>query len=511
MEDPLDQLVNIDFREMPLSNVVALLAQKAQINVVAGADVVGTVTAKLTNVPLREAIETVLRMNGLGMVEKKGIFYIVPYEQAVAERRATRMIHLRNAQAKDVKLTIDGILLGDPDAQLVSASSNDSTNTIIISGPEEKVDELEAIVEQLDVSEPMLPTVTEVIKLNYAVPEEIASTVEDLLTESVGSVSADERGRNLVVTDIPVVIEEIRALVEQLDQPVKQVSIETMIVDAVLEDSSQTGVDWLLNAVRRVNRRGETVGNLQNLGLTASMPVTQTATPGGSLAFGILSSDIDLSGIISAEVQASNANILANPVVVTVENKEATISISEEIPYQELTQTGGGGELATTEFKDVGTILTVTPRVTHDNHVIVNLRAKQSVATDVSETGVPVEDKREAETTLRAFDGQSVFIGGLRKFQDRKSVRKLPVLGDLPVFGLMFKNDLVVEEITELMIFLTCHVVKDEMPELAPSQQEAFDRLGASPEVPNAQRSLFRGMLKPQEMRDPMWKWRREK
>ena len=133
--DPLDQLVNIDFREMELSHVVSILAKKAQINVIAGTDITGTVTANLRNVPLRQAMETALRMNGLGMLEEDGIFRIVSYEEAVAARRATRMLYLNNAQADEVKKTLDDVLVGSPDAALMSISANPSTNVVILSGP----------------------------------------------------------------------------------------------------------------------------------------------------------------------------------------------------------------------------------------------------------------------------------------------------------------------------------------------------------------------------------------
>lgn len=509
--DPLDRIVDIDFREMPLSNAVQLLAKTAQVNVVADADVVGTITASLKGVRLRQAFEIILRMNDYGIIERQGIFYIVPLAEAIEQDRVVEMITLTRARATEVMETLNAILVTEADVQQTVVSANETANILILSGPREKVEELLALVAELDVAEPKLPTVTEVIPLNYADPAQMVEMLGILTTEGVGKVVADVRARQVVITDLPIVIEEMRSLVEALDISPKSVSIETMIVDAVLEDSSQTGVDWLLNAVRRQNVLGETVSNLTNLGLATTMPVTQTSVPGSSLIFGILSKDISLSGVIGAEVQARNAHIVANPSVTTIENKTARISIAEEIPYQELVSTQAGGQINTTEFKEVGTVLEVTPTVTHDNHIFVDVLVKQSVTTDLSVTGVPVEDKREVETTLRVSDGQTVVIGGLRKFQTRDVVRKTPFLGDIPVLGLMFKNTFTAEEITELMVFITCHVVKDELPELTPAEQEQHDRLGGTPATPDGQRRLFRHIGKPGEMRDPAWKWRRTK
>jgi type IV pilus secretin PilQ/predicted competence protein len=519
--DPLDQLVNIDFREMDLSAVVQLLARKAQINVIAGTDIIGTVTADIRNIPLRQAMDMVLRMNGLGMVEEEGIFRIVPYEEAVAARRTTRMVVLKDAQAEEVKTTLDGVLMGAADAQLVSMSSNATTNVLIISGPEERVTEFEMLARQLDVSEPALPTVTEAIKLNYLEPEDAKPIAESLITEAIGKVESDTQGRHLVVTDMPVVVEQIRRVLNDIDKPVKQVAIEAMIVDAVMRDGSQTGVSWLLDAIRNHSSNGDLISDVSEAGFRTNLGVPfganglpnagllPAALDAGAITLGILTNDIRLNTVIAAEVQSRNAEILANPSIVTVENKPAEISIVQEFPFQEITQGLTGPPVATTEFKDIGVTLMVTPRVTHENDTIVDIQAKQSSVSGLTETGVPIEDLREAHTTLRAEDGRTIFIGGLRNVSDTHTVSKVPVLGDIPLLNIAFKNTNVEKVNTELLIFLTCRVLQDPMADLMPSQQREYDKLDATPEVPDSQRKALKDYVKPQEMRDPIWKWRR--
>lgn len=519
--DPLDQPVNIDFREMDLSAVVSLLAKKAQVNVIAGTDIIGTVTADIRNVPLRQAMDMVLRMNGLGIVEEEGVFRIVPYEEAVAARRQTRMVVLKNAQAEDVKTTLDGILVGAADAQLVSLSANDATNVLIVSGPEKRVNELEDLAHQLDVSEPALPTVTEAIKLNYLEPTDAKPIAESLSTEEIGKVEADEQGRHLIVTDMPVVVEQIRRVLDDVDKPVKQVAIEAMIVDAVMRDASQTGVSWMLDAIRKYSTNGDLISDVSQANFRSNLgvPFDATGNPNagllpqaldaGAITLGILTNDIRLNSVIAAEAQSRNAQILANPSVVTVENQPATISIVQEFPYQEITQGLTGPPVATTEFKDIGVTLEVTPRVTHEDDTIIAIKAKQSSVSGLTETGVPIEDLREAETTLRAEDGRTIFIGGLRNVSDTHAVSKVPVLGDIPLLNVVFKNSDIEKVNTELLIFLTCKVLGDNLPELSPSHQREYDKLDAAPEVPDSQRALLKDYVKPQEMRDPIWKWRR--
>ncbi|MCX5769909.1 MAG: hypothetical protein NTZ09_06510 [Candidatus Hydrogenedentes bacterium] len=514
--DPLQQIVNIDFREMELSNVVALLAQKAQINVIAGSDLTGVVTANLRNVTLQAAIDTVLRMNGLGMVPESGVYHIVPYAQAVAAKRVTSMVRLENAKAADVRKTLDDILIGGPDATLVALSTNDTTNMLIVAGPEARVTELKNLAKELDVSKPVTPTVTEAIKINNAEPKELLKMVESMLSKDIGKAAVDERSRHIVVTDMPVVIEQVRALMEQVDMPVQQVSIDTMIVDAVLNDEAQTGVDWIVESVRHLNRRGNLIGNLDRLGLESDAtgnPVTPDVIGpvplSGRLAFSILSKDIDIRGLIGAEVRAQKARLLANPVITTVENKKAQIMITQEIPYQEFTQGLSGPPIATTAFKDVGIVLEVTPRVTHDDHVIADLSAKQS-DTKGEINNIPIEDKRQTITTLRARNGQTIFIGGLRRFDDENQTRRIPVLGDIPIINALFRSNIITKESTELLVFLTCNVLPDEIAPLPLELEESVTELDRASKIPNAAGELGERIVHPKiPYADPAWKWRR--
>lgn len=550
--DPLTQPVNVDFRNMELSQVVSLLAHKAQINVVAGTKVAGTVTANLKNVPLKQAMETVLRLNGLGLVEEEGIFRIVTYEEAMAAKRKTIIIPLEQAQSKDVKTTLDQVLLNAPDAQLMSVSANEATNVIILAGPEARVKEFEKLVKELDVAEPTLPTATEVIKLNYADPVQTATVVKSMLTDAVGKVETDPSGRHLIVKDFPVAIEQIRTVIQQIDRPVKQVAIDGMVVDVALTDQAETGIDWLIDAINRrtaytVNPatsrlvQGPLEGRVNSgqsyrvvgpdlrsqppaadelihriTGTIDDLTVGARAAPNvGANVFALtlatLSDQFDISAVISAEVANSNANIIANPALVTAENEEAMISIVMEWPYIEVNQTQQGGAMTNTEFKEIGTVLKVTPRVTHDNDILLNINAQQSSIFDFSPTGVPVTNTRNAQTSLRARDGQTVFIGGLRRMDDTLRIRKVPILGDVPIAGFLFRNTQNEKTNTELLVFLTSTVMGDQLPDLTPEQQYKHDTLDRYPEVPDAQRTVFRTVLKPGEIREPLWKWRRTK
>jgi type II secretory pathway component GspD/PulD (secretin) len=506
--DPLDQLVNLDFRDMELSQVVALLSEKAEINIMGGSELTGdTVTANLKNVPLRKAIDMILRMEGLGIVEEEGIYRIVPYEEAAAAYRATRMVFLKNAKAQDLKLTLESLLVGVDGQKELTIAADVNTNTLILSGDEARVSEFEALAQALDVSEQVLPTVTKVLRLNYAMPHDLENMVAGMLTPETGKVTIDETGRHLIVTDYPLVVDNIEQLVQQVDISVKQVMIESMIVDVVLSDSSSSGIEWLANLLRRYTNSGNLVSNLEHFSWQTDLPGPGT----NELTFGTLSSDFSITGAISAEVQNQNANLLANSVLVTVENKPANLEIVQEFPYRERTETEQGGQLTSTEFKDVGTILEVTPRVTHSNDIIVDVQVNQSGVTGFTSDEIPITNNRRAETTIKARNGQTIFIGGLRRMDDNLDVRKVPVLGDIPLLNIAFRNTDVSKSNTELMTFLTCYALGEQAPELSQKQKEMYNKLEATPDVPDAQRTMLRSYLKPSEQRDPIWKFRRGK
>ncbi len=506
--NPLEQIVNIDLREMDLTNVVALLAQKAQINVIAGTELKGVVTASLKNITLRKAIDTVLRMNNLGIVEEEGIYRIVPYEDALAAKRKTLMVKLDSAKVEELQKTLQDVVKGTPDDNLVSISVDKQTNTLILAGPDMRIQELEKLARDLDVAKPATPTVTEAIKINNADPEELSKLIAGIQTPEIGKAAVDARSRMLVVTDVPVVLEQIRDLITKVDMPVKQVTIEAMVVDAVLADNAETGIDWIYKAInlRRdltgLGMENDTTGSVLTPGAITAIPMA------GRLTFALLSSHADIQGAIAGQVKANNAKLLANPTVVTVENKKANINITREIPYIQYTQSTTGPPMATTAFKEVGIIMTVTPNVSHDNHIISDIDVKESTSTEVV-NDIPVEAKRQAQTSLRTKNGQTIYIGGLRQLDDTTSVSKTPILGDIPIMNLLFRSNSIKKQRSELLVFLTCTVLPDEIEPLSAEHQQRYDELGRTPFIPNSQHTLIHNTLNPGEFRDPAWKYRR--
>lgn len=580
-EDPLNQIVNLDFREAALSHVVSLLTAKAGVNVVAGAELKGTVTASLNQVPLRVAIETVLRMNNLGMYEENGIYFITSYKAAANANRKTVLIELEKVKESAVTKTLNAMCRARGDEAFgVSIYGIQESNTVSITAPDFLIDELVATAYQMDEARSRVDTtVTEIIEVHYADLQQIVAVVQKMLSGPLANVAADNEARHIVITDIPVVVEQAKELVRQLDVPAKyvtevltlnhaemvdilpavkgmlsertgrvfgddrgrqlvvmdippvvdrvkelvakldvaskQVLIETMVVDAILSDEADTGMQWLLNSLHRQSRRqaalgdaGRYIGNIQNLGLLSDMPVLQN--PGSELTFSILTDNIDWTGIIQMEIRNRNGRLVSNPTLLTLDNKPANISIAQEIPYTELTQTAAGGQQTSTRFKEVGTVLTVTPKVTHENDIICIIEGKESTVTG-SFQGVPIEDKREISSTMRLASGQTIFIGGLRKNNDTSSIKKIPVLGEVPVLNFVFRSNERKEQVNELLVFLTCRVIDENVPKLTPRQQEVLDSAPVENPSVDAWKTVVHDSVHPQDSKKVQIRWRRGK
>jgi len=190
----------------------------------------------------------------------------------------------------------------------------------------------------------------------------------------------------------------------------------------------------------------------------------------------------------------------------TVENKEAAISISQEIPYTDLSQTSNGGSQTSTRFKDVGTVFTLTPQVTNDDHIICKVSGKESFENGTFQ-GVPIEDKRQIESTMRMTTGQTIFIGGLRHAARTSTTRKTPILGDIPVLNYLFRVNGQTQKLQDLLVFITCNVIKEDVP-LTERQKEIIADVEPGESV-NAWKDNVRDFIHPKDNNTLHYKFRR--
>ena len=446
------QPVTFNFQDVPVRTVLQLIAEESNLNIVVSDTVAGNVTLRLINVPWDQALDIVLRAKGLDKRRNGNVVWVAPQAEIAT--------YEQNIQ--DARMAIEN------SAELQ----------------------------------------TEFIPVNYANAEEIAR----LLTESSrtsgssaagagqsggflsprGSISADARTNTLLVIDIPDRVAEIRSLVMQLDKPVDQVLIEARIViatesfarelgakfgitgaDGDYNDQSSVGVgattgDSRDNARSRADAiaGGDPSGRYAinpDSGLNVNLPTSFTNA--GSLALSILNAGYMLDIELSALQQEGRGEVISNPRIVTSNQKEAIIRQGQEVGYVTIAPSQGAGAIPipNVQFKDVLLELAVTPTITNDGRVFMNLVVKKDEIegfVDTSIGDVPTISTREVTTAVLVEDGQTVVIGGVYEFRDREDVTKVPFLGDLPFIGNLFRSKGRSHEKAELLIFVTPKVMR---------------------------------------------------
>ena len=282
--------------------------------------------------------------------------------------------------------------------------------------------------------------------------------------------------------------------------------VEARLYDITSDDSLDLGVQWSVGTNTDYGTRG--VGSIDKTGKVnpfmtgdvGSAQATKTNITGNSFRFGWLDGSQSIDAIIAAKQRDISAKLLANPRVMVIDNKEATIKIISEIPYQELSQTSGGGSIGTTQFKEVGVELKVTPHVTEDGLIRMYIkpsfstRGKEEVVVTTNDQGrqqtnrVPGIDKRETETTALVRDGQTVVLGGLRKKETATDLNKVPLLGDLPLVGFLFRfqGDQILN--SELVVFVTPRVIVN--PTMSDREAANLKETDFAPPRDNEQKNL---------------------
>jgi general secretion pathway protein D len=495
--DLSDQRVTLNFKDAPLIGVLEILKRKANINLLAGSDVSGTVTAMLDDVPLMKAMELVLRENGYGLVYEEGIYRVVPLELAeqMGVATTTETFKLEYAVASRAAEVVKEIVTAKG-----KVVASDEVNIMIVTDDPGNMPRIADIVRELDVEPTIVDTMTGTFRLSYLEALPAAQMLEKMITKEVASVIAEGSTNTIVLTDTPANFQVISDLIAVLDQRPDQVFIEVLMVDAVLSDGAEFGVDWIIRAIRGPGTNLQQADFETSLGNIGTLPLDA-----GIMTLGIIGGDVDISASIAAEVTSRDATILADPKILVVNNETAKIEIVSEVPFQEITQSTQGPPVASTEFKDIGVTLEVTPRITHENTIILRVRPEESFISGTTDDGIPIEDSRRADTTVMLADGQTVVLGGLRNIATTDTVTKVPWLGDIPFLGRLFRNTVTNQVNTELLVFLTVHIVKGVPPELTPAERVKFDAIDYVG-VPDATRKLQADTVRPWGKREPFWK-----
>ena len=352
---------------------------------------------------------------------------------------------------------------------------------------------------------------TSIYTISYADVKEVEAALKKFISQR-GSLSSNLGTSNIIVTDVESRVKEIDKFIKVIDRITPQILVEARIYDITSKDRLDLGIQWEIGrntpyytetatggtnpALSGTGTLGANPGNRNYPFMKSVFNSLTSETEGiGLLRFGWLDEHFDIDARLKAQQNIINATLLANPRILVLDNETAYIKIITEKPYIELTETSAGGSMGTTNFREIGVELQVTPHVTREEMIRLQLMPKFSVETgtvNVGATGAvqypqPVVDRREANTTLLVKDNQTVVLGGLRKKEVNTQVNKVPFLGDLPVVGLLFKCEGEDTVISELVVFITPKIVVN--PALSPKQvkqYEVTDFEGPEPAVTKA-------------------------
>ena len=365
----MKQEISVDFKDTLIDDVLMIMAKQADVDIIKSPKVEGTVTATLTDVPLAEALTSILEAHGYAYVTTDNVIRVVPKEEVlqVREKIISRVFRVTYADVKEVETALRSFI-----SDQGAISSNPGTSNIIVTDTESRVKAINSFIEEIDRVTPQL--------------------------------LVDAKIYDITSTD-------------NLDLGIEwQVGTNT----GYLEDTTvyQNGAPLTSG-----------LGNAYQSSVTD--PYTSSVFSGntsktntiGLLRYGIINDHINLDFALRAAQEDIRAKLLANPRIMAVDNEQAEIKIIEEIPYQELTESSAGGSIGTTAFRDVGVELRVTPHLTRDGLIRMKLNPKFSVQTgDVQISGgstqvspQPIVASREETTTALVKDGQTVVIGGLKK------------------------------------------------------------------------------------------------
>jgi type IV pilus secretin PilQ/predicted competence protein len=300
-----------------------------------------------------------------------------------------------------------------------------------------------------------------VVPLKFAEADEVKAALANLAAQ----IQVDKSGNRLIVVTSPRVIAEIQDIVSQLDQPARQVMLEARIVEVSIDDVKTLGIDWdLLNRQGFVIVEGTPANSPPDI-VPNTLPYLPNQT-GGKYKFQPFTHQAKAFQLaLDMAISEGNARVLANPKLATLNGHEANILVGSRIPYIVQGTTFAGGAAAPTqqiEKEEVGIKLRITPLINADGYITTTIEPEVSSASFRGESDLPVVNTRQAATTVRLKDGNSVIIGGLLSEEKTTNVTKVPLLGSIPVLGLLFQHHSITTSKKDLVIEVTPRILPDQ-------------------------------------------------
>ncbi|BCR23035.1 fimbrial assembly protein PilQ [Aquipseudomonas alcaligenes] len=412
--------LSLNFQDIDVRSVLQLIADFTDLNLVASDTVQGNITLRLQNVPWDQALDLVLKTRGLDKRKVGNVLLIAPADEIAARERQ----------------------------------------------------ELEA---QNQIAE-LAPLRRELIQVNYAKASDIAALFQSVAgiggegaKEERGSVTVDDRTNSIIAYQTQDKLDELRRIVAQLDIPVRQVMIEARIVEANVDYDKELGVRWGGSTNLQGDKNWTVYGNDDRgdeggrTGATQgpNVPFVDLGAAGrtSGIGIGFVTDNVLLDLELSAMEKTGNGEVISQPKVVTSDKETAKILKGTEVPYEESSSSGA----TTIAFKEAALSLEVTPQITPDNRIIMEVKVnKDEPDYQNALNNVPPIRKNEVNAKVLVNDGETIVIGGVFSNEQSKAVDKVPLLGDMPFVGRLFRRDVVKDTKNELLVFITPRIMNNQ-------------------------------------------------
>ena len=413
--------LSLNFQDIEVRSVLQLIADFTGLNLVASDTVSGSITLRLQNVPWDQALDLILKTKGLDKRQIGNVLLVAPADEIAAREKLELETSKQIAELAPVRLDI--------------------------------------------------------IQVNYAKAADVVELIraDEELISSRGFVSSDARTNTISVRETSEKLDEIRRLVSTWDVPVRQVSIEARIVRAQTNVAENLGVRWggaaydvsgdnvfsvggSQNAVEEARQAAGGTNNTITFPDALAVDLGVTGQGASSFAIGLGSDDFLVDLELSALESDGQAEVVSQPRVVTADRQTAKIKSGEEIPYQEASSSGA----TSVSFKEAALALEVTPQITPDDKIIMDLVVNQDSRGEVT-AGIPAINTNEVTTQVLVGNGETVVLGGIFQSEVTTTTTKTPFLGDIPYLGRLFKRTEHVDERSELLIFITPKIIKSDL------------------------------------------------
>ncbi|MDD5218555.1 MAG: secretin N-terminal domain-containing protein [Candidatus Omnitrophica bacterium] len=458
LQKGLDKTIFLDLRDINVVDILKFLAIQGNLNIVTSKNVQGRSTLVLRNVSIRDALDIIVISNQLAFEIKNEIIYVMPEDEYVVlygktynDKRRILTRVLKYAKPSYVATALQAI-----QSTIGKVIVDEDTGTVILIDTKDKLEEMNALIDNMENR-----LETKVVSLQYANVKDIEAQLKlQIDAKAVGSIYADERSNQIVVSAYPGRMDDILKVIKSLDKSTKAVLLEVRILQLTLNPKYDYGIDW-----------DKAFPNWHDADVRGSFPINSDVSTDAILGtvakvkWGKFAAD-DFQFQIKALKQVLNTKVLANPRLMVLNKEEAKINIGDRIPYVITTTTGTGNNTSVSEdikFIDVGLSMVVSPIINDDGFVTLKIRpeisSQKGTLTTPTNNKIPLVNTTFVESTVIVQDGISVILGGLKRDDLTDNTKGWPVLMDMPVLGNLFKSKNQSYLRTEIVIIITPKII----------------------------------------------------